>query len=146
MMSESPALHIDWESGEGRIHVGHQLTQSPARFRYDVLADWKGEIDHMLRAVERELHPQRPAEQLEDQRTQNRRRRVLCERLSGANIRMAEPLVNGDVLLHLADGSTVVVFARHEDVKFDVIDTPQRARAYAQRAGTGDYYLREDAP
>ena len=144
-MSHAPALHVDWESGEGRIHLG-ELAQAPARFRRDVLVDWKGEIEHLLGAVEADLHPEKQREQTGDQRAQNRRRRLLCERLSGATIQLAEPLVNGDVLLHLADGSAIVLFARGEDVKLQRIDDPADARLHASRAGTGDLYLREDAP
>src|SRR4051794_32680416 len=99
-----PALQVDWESGEGQVCLGEQLTQSHPRFKYDVLADWKVQIDQLLGACEADLYPQRRLERTRVQRLNNRRRRSVCEALSGATVELAEPLVNGDVLLHLANG------------------------------------------
>ena len=143
-MSEAPALKVDWESGEGDLDLGERLRNAPARLRYDVLADWKDEIDLLFRDAEAELYPEKRDLQVEYQRANNLRRRALCERLSGHTVEMAEPLVNGDVLLHLQAGRTVVLYAFHEDIKLDVVTDVRHARRYAAQSNTGDYYLREE--
>lgn len=143
-MNEEPTLNVDWESGEGRLQMGERLGRAPAGLRQDVLNDWKVEIEALLRATEHELAPDRPQVRLQSQRIQNTRRRMLCERLAGMTIEMAEPLVNGDVLLHLSNGRSLVLFARDEDVKLDVVNDVDHARRYAEKAGTGDHYLREE--
>jgi hypothetical protein len=145
-MSEAPALKVDWESGEGRVEIGERLRNAPARLRYDVLADWKDEIESLLRDAETQLHPEKRHLQVHYQRANNLRRRALCERLSGHTIEMAEPLVNGDVLLHLRSGRSVVLYAFHEDIKLDVVNDVRHARRYAAQSNTGDYYLREEPP
>ena len=38
----------------------------------------------------------------------------------------------------------VDLFARDEDVKLDVVNDVEHARRFADKAGTGDHYLRED--
>lgn len=140
-----PALHVDWESGAGELQLG-RLADMPAAFRRDVLQDLQRQLDQLCFAAESELDPGKRIDALHDQRWQNARRRAMCEHLSGATILLAEPLVNGDVLLHLQGGRTVVVFARHEDVKFNVTKDADRARHFAASDNTGDYYLREDLP
>lgn len=139
-----PALTVDWISGEGNVELGERLAAASPSFRRDVLADWKGEIDALSNEADAALNPDKREQQERDQRTQNSRRRQLCERLSGQTILHAEPLVNGDVLLHLVSGKTVVLYARHEDVKFDVVADAAHARRHATRDGTGDWYVRED--
>lgn len=138
-----PALHVDWETGEGELVLG-RLAGHPAAFRRDVLRDWIHQLEAALFTAEDELQPQKREEAVHDQRFQNARRRAMCERLSGARVLVAEPLVNGDVLLHLQGGETVVMFARHEDVKFNVVRSADRARHFAATDNTGDYYVRED--
>lgn len=139
-----PALTVDWVSGEGAVVLGERLAKAAAGFRRDVLSDWKDQIASLTVAAEAELHPDKRDQRVRDQRAQNSRRRKLCERLSGQTILLAEPLVNGDVLLHLVSGRTVVLYARHEDVKFDVVTDAAHARHHATRDGTGDWYVRED--
>lgn len=143
-MSDAPTLEMDWDSGEGRLQMGDRLARAPAGLRRDVLNDWKVEIDALLLAAEHELSPDSTRLRLQTQRIQNTRRRMLCERLTGMTIEAAEPLVNGDVLLHLAGGRCLVLFARDEDVKLDVVNNVDHARSYAEKAGTGDHYLREE--
>lgn len=143
-MDESPALEVDWECGEGRLHLGSRLLEAPARLRHDVLSDWKDQVEQLLRETEHSLYPDRRSELLRRQRVENARRRTLCARLSGQTIRLVEPLVNGDLLLHLGNGRTLVLYAAHEDVKVDVVGDPAHARAHAQRDNTGDYYVREE--
>lgn len=138
------ALTIDWESGEGGVQLGTAFDKSPARFRYDVLADWKDQIDRLFATVEAELYPDKRDQRAHYQRAQNTRRRELCERLAGHTVELAEPLVNGDVLLHLRGGKTVVLYANNEDVKVDVVADVAHARRFASRDGTGDYYVREE--
>ena len=142
--SGPPALTVDWVSGEGGIDLGERLANAAPGFRRDVLSDWRNQIDSLCSEAEAELHPERREQQVRDQRAQNSRRRLLCERLSGESIVLAEPLVNGDVLLHLASGRAVVLYARHEDVKVDVVEDASHARRHATRDGTGDWYVRED--
>ncbi|WP_119156941.1 hypothetical protein [Caldimonas tepidiphila] len=144
-MNEAPTLKVDWESGEGHLEMGERLARAPAGLRLDVLKDWKVELDALLQATEHELSPDRAKRKLQAQHIQNTRRRMLCERLTGLTIRSAEPLVNGDVLLHLSNGRCIVLFARDEDVKLDVVSDVEHARRFADKAGTGDHYLREDA-
>lgn len=143
-MNEAPLLKVDWDSGEGRLEMGEALARAPAALRLDVLNDWKVELDALLQATEQELSPDRVKKKLQAQRVQNTRRRMLCERLAGMTIRAAEPLVNGDVLLHLSNGRCLVLFARDEDVKLDVVNDVEHARRFADKAGTGDHYLREE--
>lgn len=143
--SSAATLSVDWESGEGRLDIGAPLTQAHPRLRRDVLADWKDEIERLLAEAEAALRPDQHDVELQQQRQRNLRRRQVCDRLEGQTIRMAEPLVNGDVLLHLPDGEAVVLYAYDEDVKLEAVDA-QRARAHAAQAGTGDYYVREDLP
>ena len=50
-------LTIDWDSGEGAVRLGAAFGKAPARFRYDVLADWKDQIDRLFATVEAELYP-----------------------------------------------------------------------------------------
>ena len=140
-----PAVSVDWVSGEGDVDLGERLAEAPAGFRRDVLSDWKDRIDALLKEAEAELHPERQEQQAKAQRLDNSRRRRLCERLSGQAILLAEPLVNGDVLLHLVSGKTVVLYARNEDVKIDTVADAAHARRYAKQDGTGDWYVREDA-
>jgi hypothetical protein len=139
-----PALTVDWVSGEGDIDLGERLANAAPGFRRDVLADWQDQIELLRNEAEAELYPERREQQVRDQRAQNSRRRQLCERLSGQSIVLAEPLVNGDVLLHLQSGHAVVLYARHEDVKIDVVEDAAHARRHATRDGTGDWYVRED--
>lgn len=139
-------LSIDWESGEGAVRVGTAFEKAPARFRYDVLADWKDQVDRLFAAVEAELFPELREQRAHYQRAQNTRRRELCEKLAGHTVDVAEPLVNGDVLLHLRAGKTVVLYANNEDVKVDVVADVAHARRFASKDGTGDYYVREETP
>jgi hypothetical protein len=145
-VSTASTLTIDWESGEGGVRVGADFRKAPARFRYDVLADWKDQIDRLFATAEAELYPDKRDQLAHYQRAQNTRRRELCERLAGHTVDLAEPLVNGDVLLHLSTGKTVVLYANNEDVKVDVVADVAHARRFASRDGTGDYYLREETP
>lgn len=145
-MKDSPSLTVNWDSGEGDLALGRRLENAPASLRRDVLLDWQHQIELLLKITEAELHPERAARKARQQRELNTLRRMLCERLSGQVIELAEPLVNGDVLLHLRSGRTVVLYARHEDVKFDVVTDVMHARRYAMKDGTGDYYLREETP
>ena len=140
---DMPALRVDWETGEGEIDLG-RLAQMPAAFRRDVLRDWQRHIEQALFRAEDELQPDKRMDALHDQRFQNARRRAMCERLSGAEVLLAEPLVNGDVLLHLRGGDTVDMFARQEHVQINVVRHADRARHYATTDTTGDYYVRED--
>ena len=142
-MHDAPTLTVDWDSGEGQLHLG-QLADAPPRLRLDVLADWKDQIELVHRQAEAQLFPQREAEARQEQKRQNRRRRELCERLSGQTVLMAEPLVNGDVLLHLASGRCIVLYARKEDVKLEMVPEPGHARRLAAADHMGDVYLRED--
>lgn len=144
-MDESPALKVDWECGEGSVHLGGMLRDAPVRFRYDVLSDWKDQIDHLLREAHRGLYPEQQTQTLHRQRAHNARRRKLCATLSGQTIEMVEPLVNGDLLLHLRSARTVVLYASHEDVKLDVVTDVSHARHYASQDNTGDYYVREES-
>ncbi|MCW7538664.1 hypothetical protein OOT46_12505 [Aquabacterium sp. A7-Y] len=138
-------LKLDWESGEGRVEVGEAFAEAHARFRRDVLADWKDEIERLLQQAEDALDPQRADQEIAEQRQRNLQRRRLCEELGGQTIKLAEPLVNGDVLMHLSDGRSVVLYAYDEDVKLERVD-PLRARLHAQKACAGDVYVREDPP
>lgn len=142
--NDDTGLFIDWESGEGHLRLGAAFEGAPARFRFDVLSDWKDQIDRLYSHVENELYPEKRDQRAHYQRAQNTRRRELCERLAGHTIEAAEPLVNGDVLLHLKAGKTVVVYANNEDVKIDVVADVAHARRFAQKDGTGDYYVREE--
>ncbi|MBA2722657.1 MAG: hypothetical protein H0U56_07105 [Methylibium sp.] len=146
MDGKTPGFEIDWECGEGGVCLPRPLAEAPAGFRYDVLADWKDRIDRLHRDAESALYPDKRSRELQSQRVQNERRRLLCERLSGRTVVMAEPLVNGDVLLHLDTGKAVVMYAHAEDVKLEVVADPGHARRLAARDGTGDFYLREDLP
>ena len=143
--SSAATLSVDWESGEGRLDIGTLLAQAHPRLRRDVLADWKDEIERLLAEAEAALQPDRHDAELAQQRQRNLRRRRVCDALEGQTLQMAEPLVNGDVLLHLSDGHAVVLYAYDEDVKLEAVDA-QRARVHAAQAGTGDYYVREDLP
>lgn len=145
-MEDAPALTVDWDSGEGGLRLGGQLADAPARLRYDVLCDWQDQIELLVRQAEADLYPQRRLDTLRSQRLQNRRRRQLCERLGGQTIAQAEPLTNGDVLLHLRGAPAVVLHARAEDVKMETIHDAAHARRLAAADGHGDYYLREDEP
>ena len=145
MTGEVALLRVDWESGEGEVELGGLLDGAPPRFRRDVLKDWKQRIDMLLAEAEDALHPGRDAERLRAQRGHNGLRRRLCEQLAGQRIEAAEPLVNGDVLLHLQGERHVVLFARDEDVKLEVVADLAHARRYAARQVHGDYYLREEA-
>jgi hypothetical protein len=145
-MDDTPALQVDWESGEGTVRLPLPLAAAPASFRYDVLGDWKDQIELLHRDAEAAVYPDKRRRELQSQCVQNERRRLLCERLAGHTIVMAEPLVNGDVLLHLASGRAVVLYARAEDVKLDVVTDADHARRLAAQDGTGDFYLREDRP
>ncbi|WKB52377.1 hypothetical protein [Eleftheria terrae] len=138
-------LTLDWESGEGRIEVDAAFSATHARFRRDVLADWQDEIALLIEQAEAELDPGRAEQEIAEQRQRNLQRRRLCEELAGLTIELAEPLVNGDVLLHLSDGHSVVLYAYEEDVKLESVD-PGRARLHAQKACAGDVYVREDLP
>jgi hypothetical protein len=142
--STTAALTIDWDSGEGALRLGERFAKAPARFRFDVLADWKDQVDRLYGAAESELYPDKRDQRAHYQRAQNTRRRELCEKLGGHTIDLAEPLVNGDVLLHLRGGKTVVLYANDEDVKVDVVADVAHARRFASRDGTGDYYVREE--
>lgn len=146
-MKHAPAaaLTVDWESGEGRVEIGTALAQAHPRLRRDVLADWKDEIEALLAEAEGALKPDQQDAELVRQRERNQRRRLMCETLEGRTIRLAEPLVNGDVLLHLSNGTAVVLYAYDEDVKLEAVEA-DRARLHAAKAGTGDYYVREDLP
>lgn len=144
MVGDTAHLRVDWESGEGEVELRGLLDGAPARFRHDVLSDWKQRIDALLDEAEAELHPGREARRLSEQRGHNALRRSLCEQLAGQRIEAAEPLVNGDVLLHLQGGRHVVLFARDEDVKLEVVSDLGHARRYAARQAHGDYYLREE--
>lgn len=144
-MDETPGFTVDWECGEGSVCLPRPLAEAPPGFRYDVLVDWKDRIDRLHRDAEATLYPDKRGRELQSQRVNNERRRVLCEALAGHTIVMAEPLVNGDVLLHLQTGKAVVLYARGEDVKLEVVADPGHARRLAARDGTGDFYLREGA-
>ena len=137
-------LTIDWDSGEGGVRLSEAFGKAPVRFRHDVLADWKDQVDRLFATVEAELYPDKRDQLAHYQRAQNTRRRELCEKLAGHAIELAEPLVNGDVLLHLRSGKTVVLYANNEDVKVDVVADVTHARRFASRDGTGDYYVREE--
>ncbi|HSN32129.1 MAG TPA: hypothetical protein VLU41_05555 [Ideonella sp.] len=139
-------LTIDWDSGEGGVRLGAAFEKAPARFRHDVLSEWKDHIDRLVAAVEAELYPDLREQRAHYQRAQNTRRRELCEKLAGHTVDVAEPLVNGDVLLHLRAGKTVVLYANNEDVKVDVVADVMHARRFASKDGTGDYYVREETP
>jgi hypothetical protein len=141
---DGTALTIDWDSGEGGLRLAAAFERAPLRFRYDVLADWKDQIDRLFGQVENELFPEKRDQRAHYQRAQNTRRRELCERLAGHTLETAEPLVNGDVLLHLKGGKAVVVYANNEDVKIDVVADVGHARRFASKDGTGDYYVREE--
>jgi hypothetical protein len=145
-MEETPVLKVDWDCGEGSLSLPRPLADAPAGFRYDVLADWKDQIEGLYRGAEAELYPEKRSREMQSQRVQNARRRALCERLTGHTIVLAEPLANGDVLLHLGSGKAVVLYAHDEDVKLEVVADPGHARRLAAQAGTGDFYLREQAP
>ena len=141
-------LTVDWESGEGGVDIGSLLDEVAPRIRRDVLADWKARIDQLHAQAEAQLEPdlhERLAHAVRRQCSYNGVRRLLCERLGGQQISMAEPLVNGDVLLHLGNGKTVVLYARHEDVKVAVVPDVTHARRLAAADATGDYYLREES-
>jgi hypothetical protein len=129
---------VDWDSGEGDLQLGRRLAAAAPRFRYDVLADWRDRIDLLRDEAAAQADPDKRERELQRQREQNARRRELCEQLSGVTIAMAEPLVNGDVLLHLASGQTVVLYAR-----LDRVADAAHARRYALQDGTGDWYVRE---
>lgn len=144
-MCELPEIAVDWATGEASVRIGSRLEASAARLRHDVLSDCKRDIDALLDAAEAALWPERRDRVAAEQRSQNARRRELCERLAGQTIAAAEPLVNGDVLLHLASGRHVVLYARHEDVKIELVDDARRARRHADEHGTGDWYVREHA-
>lgn len=137
------ALHVDWECGQGSMTLGRRFDDAPARFRYDVLADWKAQIERLFLAAEADLHPEQQRRRSDERERFNQRRRLLCEQLAGQRIAVAEPLVNGDVLLHLDGGKALVLFARDEDVKLDIVADTGHARRRAAADGTGDYYLRE---
>ncbi|AKJ28094.1 hypothetical protein [Caldimonas brevitalea] len=139
------ALTVDWESGEGRLQLSEELAKAPARFRADVLADWKDELERLLAAAEAALEPRKQEQEIARQRQRNQQRRRLCEELAGQTVELAEPLVNGDVMLHLANGSALVLYAYDEDVKLETVD-PVRARLHAQKGCAGDTYVREDPP
>ncbi len=143
--STAATLKVDWESGIGRVEVETAFAQAPAGLRRDALRDWTDELDMLLELAVSELEPHRRTEELRLQRERNLRRRLMCERLEGQTIVMAEPLVNGDVMLHLGNGEAVVLYAYDEDVKLEHVN-PARARRQAEEAGLGDYYVREDAP
>jgi hypothetical protein len=145
MSDEMPSLSVDWDSGEGDLRLGQRLAAAAPRFRYDVLADWRDRIDLLRDEAAAQADPDRRERELHRQREHNARRRELCEHLGGVTIAMAEPLVNGDVLLHLASGQAMVLYARHEDVKLDRVADAAHARRYALQDGTGDWYVREDA-
>lgn len=142
-MDELPRVSVDWATGEASVSLGQRLEAAPTRMRHDVLADCKRDIDALLDATEAELWPERRDRVAAEQRKLNARRRELCERLAGQTIAMAEPLVNGDVLLHLASGRAMVLYARHEDVKVELVDDARSARRLANEDGTGDWYVRE---
>lgn len=145
LSTTAATLKVDWESGVGRVELEPAFAQAPAGFRRDALADWNDEIESLLQVAVSELEPDRHAEELRLQRERNLRRRLMCERLEGQTIVMAEPMVNGDVMLHLGNGEAVVLYAYDEDVKLEHVN-PARARRQAEEAGLGDYYVREDAP
>lgn len=143
-MDDGPVLRVDWACGLGEFEPGDRLDEAPAEFRRDVLRDWKDAIDAMLDEADTEIEPDRSVRRTRDQRAQNAKRRQLCERLTGETIELAEPLVNGDVLLHLRGGQTVVLYAQREDVKVDTVTDAAAARRYAHEHGTGDWYVREE--
>jgi hypothetical protein len=143
MDPELPELSIDWDCGTAELRLGRRLDGAPARLRADVLADLREQVDGLLREALGAADPAERPRRLEAQRRENARRRGLCERLAGHTIAHAEPLVNGDVLLHLLSGRAVVLYARDEDVKLEVVDDPAHARRHAANDGTGDFYLRE---
>ncbi|MBA3596936.1 MAG: hypothetical protein H0W40_06110 [Methylibium sp.] len=145
MDNSTPGFKVDWDCGEGGVCLPRPLAEAPAGFRYDVLADWKDRIDRLHRDAESALYPDKRSRELQSQRVQNERRRLLCERLSGRTVVMAEPLVNGDVLLHLDTGKAVVMYAHAEDVKLEVVADAGHARRLAAQDATGDFYLREDS-
>lgn len=142
---DGPVWQVDWECGVAEFEPGERLDSAPAEFRRDVLSDWKTAIDALLGEAVAELEPDRALRHARDQRVHNHKRRRLCEQLSGQTIVLAEPLVNGDVLLHLQSGRAVVLYAHREDVKLDTIADAAAARRYAVGHGTGDWYVREDA-
>lgn len=144
-MSELPELTVDWASGEGDLRLGERLGAAAPRFRYDVLSDWKDRIDLLRDAAASLAFPERRERQIHHQRSHNARRRELCEQLTGASIVLAEPLVNGDVLLHLQSGQTLVVYAQHEDVKLDRVADAAAVRRHALQDCAGDWYVREPA-
>lgn len=143
MDKDAPALGVDWASGEGSLALPPPLAEAPAAFRYDVLSDWKDQIELLHRDAEAALYPERRRRALDAQLQLNERRRSLCERLAGHRIEMAEPLANGDVLLHLGSGKALVLYAHREDVKLEVVADTGHARRLAAADGTGDFYLRE---
>lgn len=138
-------LTVDWQSGEGALELGDLLEAAPLAFRRDVLADWQAQIGMLLAQVQAQLHPEDREELVRRQRLHNGLRRELCEGLGGQRIELAEPLVNGDILLHLQGGSRVVFYAHREDVKVEVVANAAEARSLAAADATGDYYLRESA-
>jgi hypothetical protein len=143
MKPELPELSIDWDCGTAELRLGRRLAGAPARLRADVLADLREQIDALLREAQGAVDPAEQARRLEWRRREKARRRAQCEGLAGHTIANAEPLVNGDVLLHLLSGRGVVLYARDEDVKLEVVDDPAHARRHAANDGTGDFYLRE---
>ncbi len=136
-------LMVDWQSGEAMLDLSERLRAAPAELRRDVLLHCLDDAEALLRDTDRAVDPHRPERRMQQQRLQNERRRALCERLAGQTILAAEPLVNGDVVLHLACGKYVVLYAHAEDVKLDVVPHVDHARQHAAAQGTGDYYLRE---
>lgn len=138
-------LTVDWQSGEGALELGDLLESAPLAFRRDVLADWQAQIGVLLAQAQAQLYPEDREELVRRQRLHNGLRRELCEGLGGQRIELAEPLVNGDVLLHLQGGSRVVFYAHREDVKVEVVANAAEARSLAAADATGDYYLRESA-
>jgi hypothetical protein len=145
-MNEGPEVAIDWDCGSAALSLGRRLAGASARLRADVLADLRDQVEALLGEARAEADPEEPTRRRVSQQRENARRRQLCERLAGHTIQHAEPLVNGDVLLHLLGGRALVLWARHEDVKLDVVDDPMHARRHAANDGTGDFYLREAGP
>lgn len=145
-MGEAPVWQVDWECGEGEVSLPPALAAAAPALRYEVLADWKDRLELLHRDAEAEVFPGKRNREMQSQRVRNARRRLLCERLTGQRIEMAEPLANGDVLLHLAGGKAVVFYAHIEDVKLEVVADAGHARRLAAADGTGDFYLREDPP
>jgi hypothetical protein len=143
---ELPTLCVDWESGAGTVELGNRLENAPPRLRWDVLMDWRLQIDHLLIEADRALHPEHRSLQTQVRYDQNARRRLVCEQLSGQTVVCAEPLINGDVLLHLRGGRHVVVYAHDEDVKLEVATSAAHVRRHAAGHGTGDFYVRESDP